>query len=86
MMKSLFSLALTLRSEIRERDDVQLLRLLELIALVLAVPMMSVIVAVNSKHSTDPAYWLLAGAFTLLVTIFVTGIVIQHVRAARSLR
>lgn len=38
MMKDLFSLVVALRREVRERDDVQILQLLELVALVLAVP------------------------------------------------
>lgn len=86
MMRRLFSLAVALRRQIRERDDVQLLRLLELVAVVLAVPVISVMVAVDGNHRADPGYWLLAGAFTLLVTILAAGVVIQHVRASRSLR
>jgi type VI protein secretion system component VasK len=83
-MKSLISLAVALRHELRERDDVQLMHLLELAALVLAVPVISVMVAAGGGHPADPIYWLLAGAFTLLVTLFVAGVVIQHVRASRA--
>lgn len=42
MMKDLFSLVVALRREVRERDDVQILQLLELVALVLDVPIISV--------------------------------------------
>ncbi|WP_114815189.1 hypothetical protein [Paraburkholderia kururiensis] len=83
-MKNLLSLAFAVRREIRDRDDVQLLRLLELAALVLSVPVIALMVALGGDHPADAGYWLMAGAFTLLVTLFVAGVVIQHIRASRA--
>lgn len=84
MMKDLFSLVVALRREVRERDDVQILQLLELVALVLAVPIISVMVAAGGEHPADPIYWLLAGSFTLLITLLAAGLAIQRVRAKRA--
>lgn len=84
MMKDLFSLVVALRREVRERDDVQILQLLELVALVLAVPIISVMVAAGGEHPADPIYWLLACAFTLLITLLAAGLAIQRVRAKRA--
>jgi hypothetical protein len=83
-MKNLLSLAFAVRREIRDRDDMGLLRLLELAALVLAVPVVALMVALGGDHPADAGYWLMAGAFTLLVTLFVAGLAIQHVRASRA--
>jgi hypothetical protein len=78
-MKNILSLALAVRREIRDRDDVGLLRLLEL-----AVPVVALMVALGGDRPADAGYWLMAGAFTLLVTLFVAGLVIQQIRAARA--
>lgn len=83
-MKNILSLALAVRREISDRDDMGLLRLMELAALVLAVPVISLMVALGGDRPADAGYWLMAGAFTLLVTLFVAGLVIQHVRASRA--
>lgn len=83
-MKSILALARGFGREIAERDDMGLLRLLELGALVLAVPIIAVMVAASGDHPADPIYWLLAGAFTVLIALFVAGVVIQHVRASRA--
>lgn len=83
-MKNLLSLAVALRREIRDRDDVQFLRLLELAGLVLAVPVIAVMVALGEHGPTDPTYWLMAGAFTVVITLFAAGVAIQQVRAARG--
>ncbi|MFM0197780.1 hypothetical protein PQQ65_32275 [Paraburkholderia strydomiana] len=83
-MKNLLALARGLGREVAQRDDMGLFRLLELVALVLAVPIIAVMVAVGGDQPADPVYWLLAGAFTLLVSLFVAGLAIQHVRASRA--
>ncbi|ONC30051.1 hypothetical protein AQ915_20560 [Burkholderia pseudomallei] len=80
-MKTIFSLARALGHEIHDSDMMGFLRLVELVALVLAVPIVALMVAYGSNRPADPGYWIVAVGFTILLALFAAGRLIQYLRA-----
>lgn len=80
-MKNVLSLVLALGRDARDSDVMGFVRLVEMLALVLAAPTVALMVAFGSNRPADPGYWIVAVGFTVLLALFAAGLLVQYLRA-----